>query len=100
MSSELAARLPANVNSTKADARGSELKAHGCDARARQNRRSLTPLLINKVSDKLLKPNVLLVTWEEPPLHFSYLFVHDLLIDWAAISPSSGPRAQRAGVKS
>lgn len=77
MSSELAARLPANVDSTKANARGSELQAHGCEVCARQHRRSLTPLLINKVSDKLLKPNVLLGTWEEPPLHFSYLFVHE-----------------------
>lgn len=76
MSSELAARLPVNVDSTKANARGSELQVHGCDARARQHRCSLAPLLINKVSDKLLKPNVLLGTWEEPPLHFSYLFVH------------------------
>ena len=77
MSSELAARLPTNVDSSKAGARGSELKAHGCDVPARPNRRLLTPLLINNVSDKLLKPNVLLVTWAEPPLHFSHLFVHD-----------------------
>lgn len=71
MSAEFAARLPANVNNTKADARGAELKSTWL-RRARQTKQALAaPLLTNRGPDRLLQPNVHLL-WEEPTMGGAY----------------------------